>query len=81
MEGVKGAQGPITGNKGEVDSLWRVDVGAGDVFALNKQTQQNICIGGFRINMGMFLQKTNKQTKKCNKKHNKTKTSQETKVK
>ena len=40
MEGVKGAQGPITGNKGEVDSLWRVDVGAGDVFARNKQKQQ-----------------------------------------
>ena len=29
MEGVKGAQGPITGNKGEVDSLWRFDVGVG----------------------------------------------------
>ena len=43
VEGVKGAQGPITGNKGKVDSLWRLDVGTGDVFLLiGKQTNKQI---------------------------------------
>ena len=43
MEGGKGAQGPITGNKGKVDSLWRLDVGTGDVFLLiGKQTNKQI---------------------------------------
>ena len=40
MEGVKGAQGPITGNKGEVDSLWKVDAGVGNVFAMDKHTNK-----------------------------------------
>ena len=40
---MKGAQGPITGNKGKVDSLWRLGVGTGDVFLLiGKQTNKQI---------------------------------------